>query len=225
MLLTDGCIADMESLISNTLLPSVSAIVGYNAAGDPVVSDCHEGLCKQGNAWGEHINEPWRILVIVGVYIIVSVGLGMPIFGLLADAVVGIILACGGDLGTPGRFTFSPRIPSLMYNQPIAWTLIGLALQISDALFFVYLAKIFTWVGRGITGRPMWARMGKRTIVVVDTPAVHQLTEAFVSKLYAQAYSFCSVDVHGASGLDHFVHRFTHRSNEQQLFVQHLYYI
>ena len=26
-----------------------------------------------------------------------------------------------------------------------------------------------------------------------------------------QAYSFVSIDVHGASGLDHFVHRFTHR--------------
>lgn len=32
-----------------------------------------------------------------------------------------------------------------------------------------------------------------------------------MSKLYAQAYSFCTVEVHGASGMDHFVHRFTHR--------------
>ena len=56
-------------------------------------------------------------------------------------------------------------------------------------------------------GRPMWARIGKRTIVIVDTPCVHQLLETFVSKLYAEAFSFCTVDVHGASGLDHFVHR------------------
>lgn len=62
-----------------------------------------------------------------------------------------------------------------------------------------------------MTGRPLWARMGKRTIVIVDNPAVHQLLENFVSKLFSQSYSFCSVDVHGASGLDHFVHRFTHR--------------
>jgi hypothetical protein len=53
--------------------------------------------------------------------------------------------------------------------------------------------------------------MGKRTIVIVDTPCVHQLLENYVSKLYAQAYSFCTVEVHGASGMDHFVHRFTHR--------------
>jgi len=57
----------------------------------------------------------------------------------------------------------------------------------------------------------MWARHGRRTLVIVDSPMVHQLTENFVSKLYAQAYSFCGLDVHGANGLDHFVHRFTHR--------------
>jgi hypothetical protein len=37
--------------------------------------------------------------------------------------------------------------------------------------------------------------MGKRTLVIVDTPCVHQLLEAFVSKLYAQSYSFCSLEV------------------------------
>jgi hypothetical protein len=57
----------------------------------------------------------------------------------------------------------------------------------------------------------MWARFGKRTIVIVDTPTNHQLLESFVSKLFSQSYSHTSVDVHGASGLDHFVHRFTHR--------------
>jgi hypothetical protein len=40
---------------------------------------------------------------------------------------------------------------------------------------------------------------------------VHQLVENFVSKLFSQSYGFCGVDVHGASGLDHFVHRVTHR--------------
>ncbi len=59
--------------------------------------------------------------------------------------------------------------------------------------------------------RPLSARPGKRTIVIVDTPMVHQMTENFLSKLFSQAYSTCSIDVHGASGLDHFVHRFTHR--------------
>ena len=72
---------------------------------------------------------------------------------------------------------------------------------------YVFLVKIITWLDRWLMGRPMWARIGKRTIVIVDTPCVHQLLETFVSKLYAEAFSFCTVDVHGASGLDHFVHR------------------
>jgi len=80
-----------------------------------------------------------------------------------------------------------------------------------DAVWFVFLIKVFTWVGRLLNDRQLWARHGKRTIVIVDTPANHQMLESFVSKLYSQAYSHTSVDVHGASGLDHFVHRFTHR--------------
>ena len=98
-----------------------------------------------------------------------------------------------------------------MQDQSLVWTLVGLVIQFCDAVFFVFLNKIITWVWRWATGRPMWARHGKRTIVIVDTPCVHQLTENFVSKLYSQGYSFCTPDVHGASGLDHFVHRFTHR--------------
>jgi hypothetical protein len=80
-----------------------------------------------------------------------------------------------------------------------------------DGLFFVYLAKTFTRIARILFDRPYCARHGKRTIVIVDTPCVHQLLENFVSKLFSQSYSIVSVDVHGASGLDHFVHRFTHR--------------
>ncbi|CAM9720616.1 unnamed protein product [Phaeothamnion confervicola] len=38
-----------------------------------------------------------------------------------------------------------------------------------------------------------------------------QLLENFVSKCYALSYGFQSIDVHGTSPNDHFVHRFTHR--------------
>jgi hypothetical protein len=85
-------------------------------------------------------------------------------------------------------------------------------LQIADALFFIFICKNFTWIDRLISGRLIWARHGKRAIVVVDNPCVHQPVESFVSKLFSQSYSFVSVDVHGAFGFDHFVHRFTHRA-------------
>ncbi|CAM9094028.1 unnamed protein product, partial [Phaeothamnion confervicola] len=60
-------------------------------------------------------------------------------------------------------------------------------------------------------GRRSGARMGKRTLVIADVPYVHQLLENFVSKCFALSYGFQSIEVHGTSPNDHFVHRFTHR--------------
>ena len=101
----------------------------------------------------------------------------------------------GGFFRGTELFAFLPRFPSLMRSQGLGFTLIGLALQFADALVFVFLGKMFTWTDRWLNNRPIWARMGKRTLVIVDTPCVHQLLETFVSKLYAQSYSFCSIEV------------------------------
>lgn len=41
--------------------------------------------------------------------------------------------------------------------------------------------------------RPIWHRMGKRTIVVADVPYVHQILETYVSKMYALSFGIASV--------------------------------
>eukprot|EP01038_Epipyxis_sp_PR26KG_P011709 gene11709-15674_t len=226
MNLTDGCIEDIKSLLVENIVPNISRIVGYDSMGNRLASNLvanteeenlrsnplkiHNALVEQGRAWADHINEPWNILVAVGIYITISVGLGIPIFGTCVDIIIMIVRACGVNF-EEGTLTFSPRNYHAIYNQHPAWTIGGLILQICDALFFVYLAKTFAKGARILDGRPLAARLGKRTIVIVDTPCLHQLVEIFVSKLFAQSYSIVSVDVHGASGLDHFVHRFTHR--------------
>jgi hypothetical protein len=212
LLLTDGCIKDIHNLMACSIVPNMSDIVGCDEEGNRFTSECNKQLVFRGHAWADHINEPWSCLVLAGTYITLSVGLGLPIFGLLADAVIAIVRAGANGHGImKGHLNFSPRSPHAMHSQSLAWTLVGLVIQFADAIFFVFLVKIITWAWRWVTGRPMWARHGKRTIVIVDNPCVHQLTENFVSKLYSQGYSFCTPDVHGASGLDHFVHRFTHR--------------
>ena len=61
-------------------------------------------------------------------------------------------------------------------------------------------------------GRPLWARLGRRTVLILDVPYIHQLLEAYVSKLFSLSFGVASVDVHGADPADHFVHCFTHRS-------------
>ena len=212
--LSQGCVNDLKDLVRETVIPNACAIVGTSADGG-VISDTaesiHHQLVKQGLTWGAHISENWRMLVLVFFYILISVGVGLPIFGLLGDAIATIVYAAHPNVER-SNLSFSPRLYFFRdANVSPVIAVLGLILQFADALFFIFLVKIFTWADRFVSGRPLWARHGKRTIVIVDNPCIHQLTEAFVSKLFSQAYSFCSVEVHGASGLDHFVHRFTHR--------------
>jgi hypothetical protein len=213
MLLTDGCIDDIHSLMATAMIPNIERIVGFNKFGDPLEpeeKETHTQLRDAGQKWGEHIREPWVVIVLVAVYLTISVGLGLPIFGTIGTIVAVIIRACGADIGH-GHLGWSPRDPYAMTHQGIGWTLVGLALQFVDAWWYIFLGKNLTRFVRYLDNRPMHARMGARSCVIVDTPMVHQLTENFASKLYSQAYSFLWVNFHGASGLDHFVHRFTHR--------------
>jgi hypothetical protein len=213
MLLSDGCIDDIHSMMDVAMIPNIERIVGYNKYGDVLDKDekeTHEQLRLAGQKWGEHIREPWVVIVLVAVYLLISVGLGLPIFGTIGTIVAVIIRAAGVDIGH-GHLGWSPRDPYSMTHQGLGWTLVGLGLQFIDAWWYIYLGKNLTRFVRYLDNRPMFARMGGRTCVIVDTPMVHQLTENFASKLYSQAYSFLWVNFHGASGLDHFVHRFTHR--------------
>ena len=206
--LTDSCITDINSLVNTSVIPGLSSVVGYTEDMEkiPALEDSmHRRLVEKGEYWSMHVQESWIVLVLVGIYVLISVSLGLPFWGLLAD---GVVRALGFDaaLGIAGRYPSSIHKYSAWYISLVGWSI-----QAIDALWFIFLGKVITWLVRLITGRPLWARMGKRTLVIVDTPCNHQLLENFVSKLFSQSYSFCSIDVHGASGLDHFVHRFTHR--------------
>ncbi len=57
----------------------------------------------------------------------------------------------------------------------------------------------------------MFARRGKRTLVIADVPWVHQSLEIYVSKLFALSYGDNGLEVHGSNPVDSLVHRFTHR--------------
>eukprot|EP00808_Paulinella_micropora_P025691 g57099.t1 len=223
MMLSDGCIEDMKDLLDTTVIPAMSSIVGCDTEGKVLektgkASDSvHRRLVEQGQRWGAHINEPWNILVLAAVYIILSVALGMPLFKMLAMILLPILQSQGvvgpeeTVQGFFGQLSFSVFLLPFSTGPHIGYILAGLILQTLDAVWYVFIGKILVWVCRYYSGRPMWARMGKRTIIIIDTPVNHQLLENFVSKLFSQSYSVCCPDVHGSSGLDHFVHRFTHR--------------
>jgi len=234
MRLTDGCIQDLNTLFATNLIPNLCAIVGRDINGAALEevhavssshgvtsatsssengrdNQVHDRLVAQGQAWAEHIAESWKVLVIAGAYIVISVTFGIPLFGVLGDCIVRALKAVGVvDAGAEG-LGVSLRHPYLFFAQPVPWIIASLAVQLLDAVFYIYLGKHLTRVMRILQGRAYGARLGKRTIVIVDHATVHQLVENFVSKLFSQSYSIVGVDVHGASGLDHFVHRFTHR--------------
>ena len=153
------------------------------------------------------------ILVLVAIFIFCTVGFGLTPFSVLATIIKECIRVNQHNIDPEHKYRVSgsPLHPHQFTIQTPLWSIFGFIVQMADAIFYIYCGKLITWGCRWVDGRPMSARMGKRTIVIVDTPCVHQLAESFVSKLYSQGYSFRGVDVHGASGLDHFVHRFTHR--------------
>jgi hypothetical protein len=57
----------------------------------------------------------------------------------------------------------------------------------------------------------VFARTGKRTLVIGETPWVQQVLGNFVSKLFSLSYGVASVEVHGANPQDDLVHCYAHR--------------
>ena len=147
----------------------------------------NQRLRAKGQQWARHVTEPWRVMVLSGAYILVTVISGYPIFGFLFGCATG----------------FSADSPGLVGVQ--------YALRVLDALFYIFLPKTFSYLLRYLEGRTILARHGKRTLVICDVPYVYKNLENYVSKLFALSYSFINLEVHGTSAHDEMVHRFTHR--------------
>ena len=69
MLLSSGCIGDLRCLMLENVVNNLQKITKKG-------EQTHTELVNQGKMWGAHIAEPWNILVFVGLYILLSVGLG-----------------------------------------------------------------------------------------------------------------------------------------------------
>jgi hypothetical protein len=202
---SDGCLADMRMMVA-VAAGNVAQLAGVDARGKPLPpSEAREALLAQGRAWAAHVREPWIVLVLAASYILLSLVLGIPVVALLAR------LALRAAAVTDANLSWSLDEPLATAGQHPGWTALGFIVRLADALIYVFLGKLLTWGARLTHGRPLWARHGKRTVVIVETATNHQMLEAFVSKLFSQAYSVVALDVHGAAGVDHFVHRFTHR--------------
>ncbi|CAI5501080.1 unnamed protein product, partial [Closterium sp. Naga37s-1] len=142
-------------------------------------------VAVSANKWALHVLETPMAWAISSLYIFIAVVFAVPIFTSIAKAI-------------PTQSTTAAD--ALLYTA-----------RALDALLFCFLPLIIALPLRILTGRDLLARLGKRTVVIADVPWVHQSLEVYVSKLFALSYWVAGLDVHGASPIDHLVHRFTHR--------------
>mmetsp|Transcript_20619 Transcript_20619/g.38452 ORF Transcript_20619/g.38452 Transcript_20619/m.38452 type:complete len:1386 (+) Transcript_20619:39-4196(+) len=143
-------------------------------------------LRSQGILWAKHITEVWRVMVLCGLYILISVISGWPLFRIL--------------------FSFQ-----IIFGEDKEVTAIAYTSRVLDALFYILLPKLLSYFMRWWEGRSIFARHGKRTLVICDVPYVYKQLENYVTKLFALSYSFMNIEVHGTCAHDDMVHCFTHR--------------
>ncbi len=112
-----------------------------------------------------------------------------------------------------GYFSKLGALIDQLAGMPLAFTWSGGAVF---ALFCTTLTLAFGWAAaliyRQFTHRVQKkARLGKPTMVIGDTPAVHQSIEINASKRGSLAIKSQDVDYHGGNPIDHLGARFIHR--------------
>jgi len=189
-------IDDIARLNQNFIVATAPETVGATLEGEKHPSTISKNLQKQGRTWALHILEGPHSWLLAAAYILGTVVSGYPPMLSIKNAVWG-----DGTEDVNGISTIT--------DDKYEWIkYISLTL---DSFIYMFLALHFSLLLRLFSGRQLFARLGKRTLVVGDVPYVNQLVESYVSKLFSLSYSIASIDVHGANPIDHLVHRFTHR--------------
>ena len=185
---------DMRRLNSVSARNGIPEIVGYTVDGTAQPSAVNDDLKKQGRKWALHVLEGPYAWCLSAAYICLTVIWGHPVFFSVAQLINHAIQAGDKEIQEAGP------------SHEVKYVMLAL-----DSVLYSFLPLFWCMVLRIVQRRELLARLGKRTLVIGDVPYVHQLLEAYVSKLFSLSYSIASLDVHGANAIDHLVHRFTHR--------------
>lgn len=178
-------VRELHSMVATILVEDMVEITGSSDAGDPVKSPVHQSIVEQGKLLGGHVREAWTVLLGVAFYICASVVLGVPLFFLLFNIVC---MACGY-----GPFDhFSLLSPGMWRHRTSPLLALLLLINVLDALVYIYMAKLLAWALRLAQGRALGARMGKRALVIVDYPCIHQVGCTRLSSAYAWISSLCN---------------------------------
>lgn len=180
----------LETMEDQLLVNDVRAIIGADEAGQPQPSAVSRRLVQEGRQWAWHVLETPMAWLIHTLYVLGSVGWGMPLFRSVTLALLPLAgLAEAEGMGALLLALSLPADGALYVLGPWCWTL-GL---------------------RFLQGRQPMARTGRRSLVIGEAEGLHQLLSTFVSKLFALSYGLTALDVHGADPADSLLHDYAHR--------------
>ena len=203
------CLAELRDASIDETVPAIclradgTSVVGLSASAAArrmlvdwtagALPGVHERLVDCGKEWAHRINETWHATVFSAFYVFGTIFLSFA-----PMHVVSVVVGCGDP--------FWKVCP--IDGKCCA---IGFALRLVDVIIYVWIGWAFLLLRRKLRGSDVFARRGKRVLVIADVPWVHQSLEIYVSKLFALSYGDNGLDVHGTNPVDSFVHRFTHR--------------
>ncbi len=201
-------VADLNTISETFVASAVPCLTGVDAAGAAVETHARAELLQQGRRWGWNILEAPCVWAFCATYITLAVIFGWPFFRVMLN--FGIRSRIGA--GVHYDWTRPDFTAPEWYGYVRTFTALYYVAGVLDAALFIFLPAGATLALRRAQGRQVMARVkGRRCLVIADVPYVHQLLEVYVSKLFSLSYGIAGVEVHGANGTDHFVHRFTHR--------------
>jgi hypothetical protein len=186
MTLTAANLETLDRIKAEFIDLSAIPIVGTTASGETSNSSVHRQLRRSGRNWALHVTETPLVWGIQALYVAISAGFKIPLVQTIAHSIFAL-----AHVPVPGLL-----LPAIV---------------LADVLIYIFGPWFWTLGLRYVQGRPLLARMGKRTLVIGDVPWVHQLLKVYVSKLFSLSYGIASLDVHGANPQDHMLHHFGHR--------------
>ncbi|MCP9835968.1 hypothetical protein KBY84_00510 [Cyanobium sp. N.Huapi 1H5] len=180
----------LETMEDQLLVNDVREIIGADEGGQPHTSAVSRRLVQEGRQWAWDVLETPTAWLIHALYVLGSLGWGMPLFRSLTLALLPLAgLAEGQGIGALLLALSLPADVALYVLGPWCWTL-GLRL---------------------LQGRQPLARTGRRTLVIGEAEGLHQLLSTYVSKLFALSYGLTGLDVHGADPVDSLLNGYAHR--------------
>ena len=194
MTLTPESLMVLAMMKEDFLSKNVLQIIGTTAFEESLKSTTQQTLIQNGRHWANHVTETPLAWALHALYILTSVGWAIP-FG----HALPLLKTLSGSL----FYLFDVPASIIQLLTPI--------ITLADIAVYIFGAWLWTLAIRYFQDRQLFARMGKRTLIIGDVSWVNQLLQAYVSKLFSLSYGIATMEVHSANPQNHLLHAFGHR--------------